>query len=265
MVNQREDSALLRLDKIAVSFGPCEILSGLDFDIYPKDFISILGPSGVGKTTLLRVLAGLQSVSSGYIYKKSVNSGDASLRIALVPQNPTLLPWRNVISNAMMGIKSTIVESKQQKDFVMEKLELVGLVDSSKKFPKELSGGMQQRVAIARALASAPDLVLMDEPFSALDEQLRNYLSEMVLMISIKEELTVIFNTHSVDEATLMSTRICVLSKTVRGSCIEEFATPWKVESPFINFYMRKSSQKRLDLKQSVSESMAMASNILTA
>ncbi|APZ42175.1 hypothetical protein BW247_02930 [Acidihalobacter ferrooxydans] len=209
--------ALIELDRIGVEFDGVSVLQDLSLTIHRKDFACVLGGSGVGKTTLLRVLAGLQKISYGYLRMKN-----KALRVALVAQNPTLLPWRTIVSNVASGITKEGMDKQAKLQLAREKLDIVGLADKYGMYPKELSGGMQQRVAIARALASEPDVILMDEPFSALDENLRSYLGAFLLDLWAREELTIVFNTHSVEEASVLASRALVVTRDAERTQIND-------------------------------------------
>lgn len=222
-VASKMNSYLISMENVDVKLGNEKVLIGVNFKIKRGDFISIMGPSGVGKTTLLRTLAGLDKISGGYIYKEVINGNEINLKSAFVPQNPTLLPWRNLLKNVLIGSESGNKNIKTRIQEALEKINLVGLSGSERKFPKELSGGMQQRAAIARALAADPELVLMDEPFSALDSHLRENLTNLVADLAKEKNLTIMLNTHSIDEAIKVSSDVFVLSKKQDKSNLEHF------------------------------------------
>lgn len=195
--------------------GDAEFLALKEINLTVKDseFVTILGPSGCGKTTLLRIIAGLETYSSG---SASLNgeliTGPGSKR-GMVFQEYSLFPWKTVLGNVMFGPLMKSMSRKEAEAKASTYLDLVGLSDFKNSYPYELSGGMKQRVAIARALANEPEIILMDEPFGALDAQTRNNLQNELLRIWEEEKRTIIFVTHSVDEAVFLSDRIVILSK----------------------------------------------------
>lgn len=208
------DDFLLKIDKACKSFNGRAVLHQLSSVIEEGDFISIVGQSGSGKTTLLRVLTGLEKLDDGYLYQTSER-----LRMGFVPQNPTLLPWLNALDNVATGV---ICGSKAERSRIaLEKLKQVDLDRMKNMLPKLLSGGMQQRVAIARALASDPQLLILDEPFSALDEHLRRDLTSLVSNLYKESNMTIIMNTHSLDDAISLSTKIWVLKPSSAGSLFQ--------------------------------------------
>lgn len=189
-------------------------LKNVSFDIREGEFISLLGPSGCGKTTLLRIIADLLQPTSGSVSIRSQSPRDIRLqqKYGIVFQNPVLYDWRTVRRNICMPMEIMGVPKKERTDRINRMLELVGLQNFGNKYPFELSGGMQQRVGIARALALNPEFLLMDEPFSALDEFTREKLNEDLLGIWSKTNKTVIFVTHNIPESVFLSDRVVVLS-----------------------------------------------------
>ena len=194
--------------------GPVHALSGIDLTINRGDFVSFIGPSGCGKTTLMRVMADLETPTSGAIMVNGVSPGAARLARAYgyVFQAPALYPWRTVLRNVTLPLEIMGMGAAEQRQRAIEHLELVNLAGFEKKFPWQLSGGMQQRVSIARALSFEPELLLMDEPFGALDEITRDHLNEQLLRLWEKTQKTVVFVTHSIPEAAFLSSRIVVMS-----------------------------------------------------
>ncbi len=189
-------------------------LKGMSLDVRPGEFISLLGPSGCGKSTALRIIAGLGSPSSGSIdwpssqvNAKGLPEGD----IGFVFQEPTLMPWATVFGNVHLPLKLRGQGKREAHDAVMAGLASVGLADFAGSYPRELSGGMKMRVSIARALVTRPRLLLMDEPFAALDEITRQKLNDDVLRLWRETGITVIFVTHSVFESAFLSNRIVVM------------------------------------------------------
>jgi NitT/TauT family transport system ATP-binding protein len=191
---------------------PIRALSDLNLDVDDKEFISVLGPSGCGKTTLLRLIAGLETATSGSIEIDGQLISGPSPKMAMIFQEYSLYPWRTILDNVTFGLEMQSTSKAVARKQALEYLRLVGLEEFIHRYPYELSGGMRQRVAVARALAVEPKILLMDEPFGALDAQTRNNLQKELLDIWRKTQKTVIFVTHSVDEAVFLSDRIVVLT-----------------------------------------------------
>jgi len=190
-------------------------LKALSMDVYPQEFISLLGPSGCGKSTALRIFAGLGAYSGGEMdWPRSMYdaSGKPEREVGFVFQEPTLMPWATVFDNVYLPYRLKNKSKSLVKDRVHEVLELVGLANFSKAYPRELSGGMKMRVSVARALVTKPKLLLMDEPFAALDEITRTKLSNDLLDIWTRAKCTVMFVTHSVFESVYLSQRIVVMA-----------------------------------------------------
>ena len=194
--------------------GPVYALSDVDLSVAPGDFVSFIGPSGCGKTTLMRVIADLEKPTEGAVTVNGVSPEAARLARAYgyVFQAPALYAWRTVERNVMLPLEIMGMGKDERRRRAAEYLDLVNLKGFEKKFPWQLSGGMQQRVSIARALSFEPDLLLMDEPFGALDEITRDHLNEQLLRLWERTGKTVIFVTHSIPEAVFLSSRIVVMS-----------------------------------------------------
>ncbi|MEQ1521741.1 MAG: ABC transporter ATP-binding protein [Aestuariivirga sp.] len=192
--------------------GPVYALQGINLTVNDGDFVSFIGPSGCGKTTLLRVIADLEQATSGTISVNGMSPSQARMARAYgyVFQAPALYPWRTVEKN--VGLPLEIMGMADAESRVKRNLELVNLAGFEKKFPWQLSGGMQQRVSIARALAVEPKLLLMDEPFGALDEIVRDKLNQQLLELWAATKKTVVFVTHSIPEAVFLSSKIVVMS-----------------------------------------------------
>ena len=188
------------------------VLEHIDLDIQDKEFVCLLGSSGCGKTTLLRLIAGLEKVKTGSIVLNGQNILGPTPDIGFVFQEYSLFPWRNVIDNIAFGLEMKGISTEERYSTAERYLELVNLSQFRESFPSELSGGMRQRVAVARALALDPVILLMDEPFGALDAQTRNMLQKEILDIWEKTRKTVLFITHSVDEAVYLSDKIVVFT-----------------------------------------------------
>lgn len=189
-------------------------LTNVSIDIKKGEFVSLLGPSGCGKTTLLRIIADLIKPTSGEISVGGETPESARLKrkYGIVFQSPVLYDWRTVKKNVILPMEILNVPKPDREERAMQMLELVGLKEFANHYPKQLSGGMQQRVGIARALAIQPEILLMDEPFSALDEFTREKLHEDLLRIWRKTNKTIVFVTHNIAESVFLSDRVCVLS-----------------------------------------------------
>ncbi len=196
------------------SDGKVDALSNVSLQIADAEFISFIGPSGCGKTTMLRVIADLQQPTTGTLLVNGVSAEQARLerRYGYVFQAPALFPWRTIEKNLKLPLEVMGFSDSEQQQRAARYLALVNLTGFERKFPWQLSGGMQQRVSIARALSFDPALLLMDEPFGALDEIVRDHLNEQLLRLWDKTGKTVLFVTHSIPEAVFLSTRIVVMS-----------------------------------------------------
>ena len=212
---------------------PVVALSDIDLTIRRGEFVSFIGPSGCGKTTLMRVVADLAAPTSGSITVNGVSPHAARLARAYgyVFQAPALYAWRNVQRNVMLPLEIMGLPAAERRSRAARYLQMVGLGGFERKFPWQLSGGMQQRVSIARALAFEPDLLLMDEPFGALDEITRDHLNEQLLQLWGRTGKTVIFVTHSISEAVYLSTRIVVMSPRP-GRILEIIDSPLPPQRP---------------------------------
>ncbi|MDD1676391.1 MAG: ABC transporter ATP-binding protein [Methanomicrobiales archaeon] len=197
-----------------------QALAGIDLTVAEQEFVCILGPSGCGKTTLLRIIAGLDRPTTGEILVEGDAVTAPSPKMAMIFQEYSLYPWRTVLDNIAFGLEVRGMERAERYSIVGRYLKLVGLEGFSGSYPYELSGGMRQRIAVARALAIEPAVLLMDEPFGALDAQTRNLMQRELLEIHNKTKKTILFVTHSVDEAVFLADRIVVL--TTRPGRIRE-------------------------------------------
>lgn len=221
---QPRPPGLVRLRGISKRYGTGTLaLDGFDLDIDRREFITLVGPSGCGKSTILRLIAGLGEASAGTVTTVAADSGSgthpaspatngAGTRLDMVFQEATLMPWRRVRRNVELPLEMRGVGRRTRRDEAMSMLELVNLEAVANQYPRQLSGGMKMRVAIARALVSKPELLLMDEPFGAVDELTRQKLQEDLLDLWRSMDLTVVFVTHNVYEAVFLSQRIAVMT-----------------------------------------------------
>lgn len=224
-------------------------------EIFEGEFISIIGPSGCGKSTLLHTLDGLIRPVTGSIHINGKRVDGPGGEKAMVFQDFALMPWHTVFQNVAFGLRLEGKAEKDIRDHVMHYIKMVGLEGFEGKYPHQLSGGMKQRVGIARAFAVNPKILLMDEPFSAIDEQTREIMQEEVLKIMFKEKKTVIFITHSIDEAVFLSSRIFLM--TVRpGRIVEDLKIdipyPRTLETKLLPEYQEYKSQIWNHLKAEV-------------
>ena len=210
---------MIRVEKVSKAFGKGRkkvvVLENLNFHIKKSEIVTILGRSGSGKTTLLDLIMDLDKPTSGEIHRTKEN-----LSIGYVFQRPTLLPWRNLSRNVALPLEIAKVNRKERKIMVKQALSQLGLEYASSYFPHQLSGGMAQRAAIARAIVQDPDILLMDEPFSALDPILRDNLNINLHKFQGRTGKTILFVTHSINEAVILSNRIVILEE---GAFVKEF------------------------------------------
>lgn len=210
--DERSEEVLLQVKGIKKRFGALNVIDDLVFDLKKGEILCILGPSGCGKTTILRIIAGLEEPSGGEICLEGKTVDGPGPNRGMVFQDPALFPWRDSLKNVEFGLEIKGLGKEERERIAKESMELVGLEDFSHSYPYQLSGGMQQRLGLARALANDPEILLMDEPFGALDAQTRNSMQGELLRIWEETEKTIIFVTHSVDEAIYLGDRILVLS-----------------------------------------------------
>ena len=189
-----------------------KVLDQISFDVKKGEVISILGKSGCGKSTLLNLIGGFEQAEEGQIILDGQKVTKPSRRCIMLMQNYGLLPWRSVLKNVELGLENMNLSKQECKERAEHYLKMVGLFEKADSFPHELSGGMQQRVAIARALVIQPEVILMDEPFAALDTFTRYYLQDELISIQEKEKATIILVTHDIDEAIYLSDRIFIMS-----------------------------------------------------
>lgn len=204
-------SARISLKGVSRTFtGGVEAVRAIDLEIAPGEFIAIIGPSGCGKSTLLRIIAGLDRTSGGDV---TINSSSTRPRLAFVFQDAHLLPWRNVLGNVALPLEIAGVLSAERKARAADAIGQVGLTDAIHRYPAQLSGGMRMRVSLARALVTDPQLLLLDEPFAALDEITRQHLDDQLRALWSRRRMTTIFVTHSIMEATYLAQRAIVLTR----------------------------------------------------
>ena len=209
------DPAFINIDQVSKSFSSGhqtdEVLKDISFQVGKGEIVTLLGESGCGKSTLLNIIGGFEKTSSGNVMLDGQVVEKPSRRGIMLFQNYGLLPWRSVQRNVELGLENTPLSRQERENRVHHYLKLVGLEDKLHLFPHELSGGMQQRVAIARALVIQPELILMDEPFAALDTFNRYHLQDELLNIQETEKTTIILVTHDIDEAIYLSDRIVIM------------------------------------------------------
>ena len=228
---------------------PTTALDPTDLSVEDNDFITILGPSGCGKSTLLRIIAGLDQPTSGFVELDGSRVSRPGADRGMVFQSYTLFPWLTVKKNICFGLREKGVPAKEQSEIATYFMEQVGLTQFANHFPRMLSGGMQQRTALARALANDPKILLLDEPFGALDHQTRSLMQELLLSIWEKHRKTVLFVTHDIEEAIFMANRVLVM--TARPGRIKADVP---VSIPHPRDYNIKTSPDLAALKEQLTE-----------
>jgi ABC-type nitrate/sulfonate/bicarbonate transport system ATPase subunit len=228
---------------------PTRALEPTNLSVADNDFVTILGPSGCGKSTLLRMVAGLDTPTTGRILLDGKAITGPGADRGMVFQSYTLFPWLTVSENISFGLRERGVSQRERNDIAKQWLEKVGLTSFANHFPKQLSGGMQQRTAIARALANDPKILLLDEPFGALDNQTRALMQELLLGIWERERKTVIFVTHDIEEAIFLASRTVVMS--ARPGRIK---ADIPVDLPHPRHYTIKTTPAFSDLKARLTE-----------
>ena len=194
--------------------GPIHALNGIDLQVANGEFVSVIGPSGCGKSTLLRVVADLAKPTSGEVFigGELPNSARLKRKVGFVFQDAALLEWRRVLQNVALPLEIKGVTRVEREKIAGDLVDLVGLTGFERSYPRQLSGGMRQRAAIARAMSTKPEVMLMDEPFGALDQITRDRLNLELLTLSEEQQMTVVFVTHSIHEAILLSDRVFVMT-----------------------------------------------------
>ncbi len=229
---------ILRLDSVGLTYfsknGETQALKDISFSVDDGEFVSIVGPSGCGKTTILSVISGLLQPTAGQVSIEG-NDVDSGSKIAgYMFQKDLLFEWRTIVKNIYLGLEIQGIKNQENKDYANELLSKYGLVDFKNKYPSQLSGGMRQRVALIRTLALQPKILLLDEPFSALDYQTRINVCEDVSQILRQEKKTTILVTHDIAEAITLSDRVIVLTdrpatiKKVYDIDLKEYSSPFK-------------------------------------
>ena len=224
------DTGRIEAHNVAITLGPAdksfEAISDVTLTIAPGELVCLIGPSGCGKSTLLGALAGHIKIARGELKVDGAPVAAPHPDRGIVFQQHTLFPWKRVINNVAFGPKMRGIGRRQRREQAEEILKLVGLQDFAQRYPKQLSGGMQQRVEIARVLVNRPRLLLMDEPFGALDALTRMHMQELLLDIWSKVRTTIVFVTHDIDEALFLADRVLVMSHRP-GRIIEEIKVPF--------------------------------------
>ena len=255
-MSKRPDSAastapLLQLRGLTRRFQQTLALQATDLDVAENDFITILGPSGCGKSTMLRIVAGLDQPSAGQALLAGQPITGPGAERGMVFQSYTLFPWLTVLDNVCFGLRERGLPRDEQLAIAHSFIGKVGLRGFEQHYPKQLSGGMQQRTALARALANRPRMLLMDEPFGALDHQTRELMQELLLGIWEAERTTVLFVTHDIDEAVFMGSRVVVMSARPGRIKLQR-----EVELPHPRHYSVKTTPAFAALKAELTEAV---------
>ncbi|NML45998.1 ABC transporter ATP-binding protein [Ramlibacter sp. G-1-2-2] len=253
--------SILQVSGVAKTFagkgGGTVALEATDLLVQENDFITILGPSGCGKSTLLRMVAGLDTPTSGIISLDGKPVAGPGADRGMVFQSYTLFPWLTVLQNVCFGLREKGLPLPRQVEIARHFIARVGLQDFEQHFPRQLSGGMQQRTALARALANDPRILLMDEPFGALDHQTRELMQELLLGIWEEQRKTVLFVTHDIDESIFMANRVVVMSARpgrIKCDLPVPLAHPrhyaMKTTAPFMQLKARLTEEIRVEVRR---------------
>jgi NitT/TauT family transport system ATP-binding protein len=216
-------SIKIQIQGISKTYQSLEILQDISFNVFEEEIVCLVGPTGCGKTTLTRIMACLEKPDMGQILLDEKEIAVPTNRIGYVPQGESLLPWRSVFENISLGLEISKEAVQDHEERIYDLCRWIGLAGFEKKYPKELSGGMKQKVAFARTLVVDPVILLLDEPFVALDAQTRNYMQSELLRINKKFKKTIFFVTHNIDESVFLANRVVVLSK--RPAFIKKIVT----------------------------------------
>jgi NitT/TauT family transport system ATP-binding protein len=258
-VSEAVPRAVVTLDGVAKTYANgTRALDPVTLAVREGEFVTLLGPSGCGKSTILNLIAGLAAPSSGRMQRwgdARAAIGDSERRLGMVFQSATLMPWARVAANVRLPLDLAGVPRSAADEAVRDALALVGLPGFEASYPRELSGGMQMRVSIARALVTRPDLLLMDEPFGALDEITRNRLDTELLDLWASRRFTVVFVTHSIYEAVLLSQRVIVMSARP-GRLLDEIG----IDEPYPRTEAFRVSQRFVDRAHVLQSALAEAS-----
>lgn len=241
---------LLELKNVFFSYQDKEILRDVNLLIKHGEFVTILGPSGSGKSTLFQLIGGLQSPQNGSIILEGKNITGSRGHISYMPQTPSLLPWRTIIQNVVLGQE---LQGKKEYELAEDMLRKAGLIEYKNAFPNELSGGMKQRVAFIRALLSPQPIICLDEPFSALDELTRQEMQSWLLSIWEQYKKTIIFVTHNIEEALFLSDRILVLSEKparLKEEVVVPFQRPRQEAILFTDVFLQNKKMIHESLKR---------------
>lgn len=241
----------LKIDNVRKEYstrnGTFIALNGVSLDITENEFVCVVGPSGCGKSTLLNIIAGLLEPTSGAVYLDDKQIEGTGVERGVVFQQYALFPWRTVLKNVMFGLEEKKIPKAEATEIAMKYIKAVGLEGFEHSYPKELSGGMKQRVAIARAYAANPEVLLLDEPFGALDAQTRAQLQTELLNTWEQEKKTCFFITHDVDEAILLAQRVVIMS--ARPGRIKRIVD---IDIPYPKSQETKSDPRFLELKAEI-------------
>jgi ABC-type nitrate/sulfonate/bicarbonate transport system ATPase subunit len=243
------DGALVRLENVSLNYQSFEVLRSINLSLSAKDFVCVIGSSGCGKTSLLRVIAGYDHPTEGEITVAGRPHRKPNSEVGVVFQQPNLYPWLTVAQNIEFSAKMKGLPRNERQKLVQYYLDMVGLSPAATKLPYQLSGGMKQRVAIVRALAANPKVILMDEPFSALDALTRESMQLSLYRIWLKTEKCVFFITHDVEEALLLSTRILVMH-SAPGRIVQDLVNPFAYRLGERSLTELRSSQKFVEMRE---------------
>jgi len=250
----------IRLDDIALAYGEGsgrrQILQGIHISLQSDDFVCVLGPSGCGKSSLLQIIAGYVKPEEGKVWINDIQHTKPDPRVGVVFQHHNLFPWLTIAGNVAFGLRMAGVPKKERMLRAAEYLSLVGLESAASLLPHQLSGGMKQRVALARTLAAEPSIVLMDEPFSALDALTREAMQQHLIGIWQRTRTCIFFITHDVDEAILLGRRILVMQPGP-GRIIEDFENPLAQVESGLQLDELRASKNYIPLRQRLMKSIA--------